>query len=344
MKTDDFNFELPEQLIAQHPLSDRSSSKLMIIDIENASIEHQHFYNIVQHLKEGDVLVLNDTKVMPARLFGTKEDTNAHIELLILKMLPNDEIECLVGNAKAVKLGTIVTFGQGELKVECIEVKDEGIRIFKLIYKGIFLEILEQLGTMPLPPYIKEKLEDQNRYQTVYAKELGSAAAPTAGLHFTNDLLLKIKEKGIIITYITLHVGLGTFRPVSVDDVTKHVMHEEDYYMSQETANILNTAKKDNRRIIAVGTTTVRTLETIYNKYNQFNQSYGSTNIFIYPGYEFKAIDCLITNFHLPKSTLLMLISAFANKELIMYSYQEAINNNYRFFSFGDSMFLIKKK
>jgi S-adenosylmethionine:tRNA ribosyltransferase-isomerase len=344
MKTDDFNFELPGQLIAQHPLNDRSSSKLMIIDIENALIEHQHFYNIVEHLKEGDVLVLNDTKVMPARLFGTKEDTNAHIELLILKMLPNDEIECLVGNAKAVKLGTIVTFGQGELKVECIEVKDEGIRIFKLIYKGIFLEILEQLGTMPLPPYIKEKLEDQNRYQTVYAKELGSAAAPTAGLHFTNDLLLKIKEKGIIITYITLHVGLGTFRPVSVDDVTKHVMHEEDYYMSQETANILNAAKKDNRRVIAVGTTTVRTLETIYNKYNQFKNIYGSTNIFIYPGYEFKAIDCLITNFHLPKSTLLMLISAFANKELIMHSYQEAINNNYRFFSFGDSMFLIKKK
>jgi S-adenosylmethionine:tRNA ribosyltransferase-isomerase len=304
MKTDDFDFKLPEELIAQHPLQDRSASKLMVVDIEKKEIEHHHFFNIIDYLNKGDVLVLNDTKVMPARLFGVKEDTYANIELLILKMLPNDEIECLVGNAKAVKLGTIVTFGNGELKVECISVKEEGIRIFKLIYEGIFLEILERLGTMPLPPYIKEKLIDQNRYQTVYAKELGSAAAPTAGLHFTEDLLHKIKEKGIIITYITLHVGLGTFRPVSVDDVSKHIMHEEDYYMTDETATILNNAKKENRRIIAVGTTSVRTLETVYNKYNKFKNSYGSTNIFIYPGYEFKAIDCLITNFHLPKSTL----------------------------------------
>jgi S-adenosylmethionine:tRNA ribosyltransferase-isomerase len=344
MKTNDFDFKLPEELIAQHPLQDRSSSKLMVVDIEKKEIEHEHFFNIIDYLNKGDVLVLNDTKVMPARLFGVKEDTYANIELLILKMLPNDEIECLVGNAKAVKLGTIVTFGNGELKVECISVKEEGIRIFKLIYEGIFLEILESLGTMPLPPYIKEKLIDQNRYQTVYAKELGSAAAPTAGLHFTKDLLFKIKEKGVIITYITLHVGLGTFRPVSVDEVSKHIMHEEDYYMTDETAIILNNAKKENRRIIAVGTTSVRTLETVYNKYNKFKNSYGSTNIFIYPGYEFKAIDCLITNFHLPKSTLMMLISAFASKELVMHSYQEAINNKYRFFSFGDSMFLIKKK
>jgi S-adenosylmethionine:tRNA ribosyltransferase-isomerase len=344
MKTNDFDFKLPEELIAQHPLQDRSSSKLMVVDIEKKAIEHHHFFNIINYLNKGDVLVLNDTKVMPARLFGVKEDTYANIELLILKMLPNDEIECLVGNAKAVKLGTIVTFGNGELKVECISVKEEGIRIFKLIYEGIFLEILERLGTMPLPPYIKEKLIDQNRYQTVYAKELGSAAAPTAGLHFTKDLLFKIKEKGVIITYITLHVGLGTFRPVSVDEVSKHIMHEEDYYMTDETAIILNNAKKENRRIIAVGTTSVRTLETVYNKYNKFKNSYGSTNIFIYPGYEFKAIDCLITNFHLPKSTLMMLISAFASKELVMHSYQEAINNKYRFFSFGDSMFLIKKK
>jgi S-adenosylmethionine:tRNA ribosyltransferase-isomerase len=344
MKTDDFDFKLPEELIAQHPLQDRSSSKLMVVDIEKKEIEHHHFFNIIDYLNKGDVLVLNDTKVMPARLFGVKEDTYANIELLILKMLPNDEIECLVGNAKAVKLGTIVTFGNGELKVECISVKEEGIRIFKLIYQGIFLEILESLGTMPLPPYIKEKLIDQNRYQTVYAKELGSAAAPTAGLHFTKDLLFKIREKGVIITYITLHVGLGTFRPVSVDEVSKHIMHEEDYYMTDETATILNNAKKENRRIIAVGTTSVRTLETVYNKYNKFKNSYGSTNIFIYPGYEFKAIDCLITNFHLPKSTLMMLISAFASKELVMHSYQEAINNKYRFFSFGDSMFLIKKR
>jgi S-adenosylmethionine:tRNA ribosyltransferase-isomerase len=343
MKTDDFDFELDESLIAQHPLEDRSSSNLMVVDINKKTYNHEKFYNIINYLNKGDVLVLNDTKVMPARLFGIKEDTNAHIELLILKMLPNDEIECLVGNAKAVKLGTKVSFGESKLITECIAVKDEGIRIFKLHYKGIFLEVLEELGTMPLPPYIKEKLKDKDRYQTVYAKELGSAAAPTAGLHFTNELLDKIKDKGIIITNVTLHVGLGTFRPVSVEDVTNHIMHKEEYYMNEETANILNLAKKENRRIIAVGTTSVRTLETIYSKYNEFKSDYGDTNIFIYPGYDIKSIDGLITNFHLPKSTLMMLISAFANKELIMNCYQEAINKRYRFFSFGDSMFLIKK-
>ena len=344
MRTDDFDFKLPDELIAQHPLKDRSSSKLMVVDILDETIDHKHFYDITKYFKKGDVLVLNDTKVIPARLFGIKEETNAHIELLILKMLPNDEIECLVGNAKAVKLGTRVFFGNGELITTCIEVKEEGIRIFKLEYKGIFLEVLDKLGTMPLPPYIKEKLEDKDRYQTVYAKELGSAAAPTAGLHFTDDLLNKIKEMGVVVTNVTLHVGLGTFRPVSVEDVTNHIMHKESYYMTEETANILNKAKKEERRIIAVGTTSVRTLETVFNKYNQFKQSYGETDIFIYPGYEFKAIDCLITNFHLPKSTLMMLISAFATKDLVMKAYETAIANKYRFFSFGDSMFLIKKK
>jgi S-adenosylmethionine:tRNA ribosyltransferase-isomerase len=344
MRTDDFDFKLPDELIAQHPLQERSASKLMVVDITNETINHKHFYDITSYLKEGDVLVLNDTKVIPARLFGVKEETNAHIELLILKMLPNDEIECLVGNAKAVKLGTRVFFGNGELITTCIEVKEEGIRIFKLEYQGIFLEVLDKLGTMPLPPYIKEKLEDKDRYQTVYAKELGSAAAPTAGLHFTPELLNKIRDMGVIITNVTLHVGLGTFRPVSVEDVSKHIMHKESYYMEDDTANVLNKAKEEKRRIIAVGTTSVRTLETVYSKYNKFKQSYGETDIFIYPGYEFNAIDCLITNFHLPKSTLMMLISAFASKELVMKAYDIAIETKYRFFSFGDSMFLIKKK
>jgi S-adenosylmethionine:tRNA ribosyltransferase-isomerase len=344
MRTDDFDFKLPDELIAQHPLQERSASKLMVVDITNETINHKHFYDITSYLKEGDVLVLNDTKVIPARLFGVKEETNAHIELLILKMLPNDEIECLVGNAKAVKLGTRVFFGNGELITTCIEVKEEGIRIFKLEYQGIFLEVLDKLGTMPLPPYIKEKQEDKDRYQTVYAKELGSAAAPTAGLHFTPELLNKIRDMGVIITNVTLHVGLGTFRPVSVEDVSKHIMHKESYYMEDDTANVLNKAKEEKRRIIAVGTTSVRTLETVYSKYNKFKQSYGETDIFIYPGYEFNAIDCLITNFHLPKSTLMMLISAFASKELVMKAYDIAIETKYRFFSFGDSMFLIKKK
>ena len=343
MRTDDFDFELPKELIAQHPLEDRSSSKMMIVDNLNKKIKHQNFYDIIDYLKEGDVLVLNDTKVIPARLFGVKEHTLAHIELLILKMLPNDEIECLVGNAKAVKEGVSVTFGNGELKATCIAVKEEGIRIFKLQYEGVFLELLEKLGTMPLPPYIKEKLVDQDRYQTVYAKEVGSAAAPTAGLHFTSELLAKIREKGIIVTYVTLHVGLGTFRPVSVEDVKSHNMHKESYWMSDKTADILNLAALENRRIIAVGTTSVRTLETVINKYGTFKESYGDTDIFIYPGYEFKAVNCLITNFHLPKSTLMMLVSAFTSKEFIMEAYQQAILNKYRFFSFGDSMFIINK-
>lgn len=344
MKTDEFNFELPQELIAQHPLEKRSSSRLMTIDIESGNIGHQHFYDIVNYLKKGDVLVINDTKVMPARLFGIKEDTHAHIELLILKLLSNNQIECLVGNARAVKLNTRVIFGNGELVAICTQVKDEGIRIFNLEYEGILMEVLDKLGTMPLPPYIKEKLEEKDRYQTVYAKEIGSAAAPTAGLHFTKELLNQLIENGIIIASVTLHVGLGTFRPVSVDDVNNHHMHKESYWMNLETADILNLAKKENRRIVAVGTTSVRTLETIMSNCGEFKETYGETDIFIYPGYQFKAIDGLITNFHLPKSTLMMLVSAFASKELIMKAYQEAIKEKYRFFSFGDSMFLIKKR
>ncbi|MBQ8234490.1 MAG: tRNA preQ1(34) S-adenosylmethionine ribosyltransferase-isomerase QueA [Bacilli bacterium] len=294
---------------------------------------------VLNNLKEGDVLVLNDTKVMPARLYGTKTDTNAFIEVLMLKNIKEDIWECLTKPAKRIKIGTIIKFSD-KLKAECIEIKDEGIRIFKFIYDGIFYEILDELGEMPLPPYIHEKLKDKDRYQTVYAKNIGSAAAPTAGLHFTEELMEKIKEKGIIIKYITLHVGLGTFRPVSVEDVTKHKMHSEFYTMDKDTANILNKAKKENRRIISVGTTTTRTLETIMKKYNEFKECSGWTDIFIYPGYKFEAINCLITNFHLPKSTLIMLVSAFSTKDLIMKSYNEAVKNNYRFFSFGDSMFI----
>ena len=342
MKTDDFNYELPEELIAQHPIEKRDDSKLMIVNKENGTIKHEIFHNIVDYLNKGDVLVLNDTKVIPARLFGIKENTMAHIEVLLLKNIENNNWECLVKPAKRIKVGTIVNFGEGLLKAKCTKVKEEGIREFEFIYEGLFYEILDKLGTMPLPPYIKEKLEDKDRYQTVYAKNIGSAAAPTAGLHFTKELLKKIKEKGIEICYVTLHVGLGTFRPVNVEDVTKHKMHSEYYSMSDDVARTLNKAKKENRRIISVGTTSTRTLETIMTKYNTFKECSGWTEIFIYPGYEFKAIDGLITNFHLPKSTLIMLVSAFSSKEIIMNAYKEAVDNNYRFFSFGDSMFIKK--
>ncbi len=340
MKTDDFDFSLPVELIAQKPILKRDSSKLMIVDKNTGDIKHEVFSNIINYLKKGDVLVLNDTKVIPARLYGVKEDTNATIEILLLKNINKDRWECLVKPAKRVKVGTIITFGEGLLKCKCCKVKEEGIREVEFTYKGIFYEILDKLGIMPLPPYIKEKLDDKERYQTVYAKEVGSAAAPTAGLHFTKELLEKIKNKGIEICYITLHVGLGTFRPVNVEDVTKHKMHSEFYMMSKETASKLNKAKKEKRRIIAVGTTSTRTLETIMNNYDEFKETSGWTDIFIYPGYNFKAIDCLITNFHLPKSTLIMLVSAFASKEIIMNSYKEAIKNKYRFFSFGDAMFI----
>ena len=342
MKTDDFDFYLPENLIAQTPIEKRDSSKLMILNKETGEIKHEVFHNIISYLENGDVLVLNDTKVIPARLIGTKEETNATIEILLLKNIINDEWECLVKPAKRVKEGTIISFGNGKLKAKCTGVFDEGIRHFTLIYDGILYEILDELGSMPLPPYIKEKLEDKDRYQTVYAKNVGSAAAPTAGLHFTNELLKEIENKGITICYVTLHVGLGTFRPVNVEDVTTHKMHSEFYTMSKEVADILNKAKEEKRRIISVGTTSTRTLETIANKYSSFKECSGYTDIFIYPGYEFKAIDALITNFHLPKSTLIMLVSALSTKEIILKAYEEAVKNNYRFFSFGDAMFIKK--
>ena len=340
MKTDDFDFYLPNELIAQTPLEKRDNSKLLILDKQTGNIEHKHFNNIIDYLNKGDVLVLNDTKVMPARLYGNKIDTNACIEVLMLKEIKKDTWECLCKPAKRVKIGTIINFGDGRLKAKCIDIQDEGIRVFEFMYEGIFLEILDSLGEMPLPPYIHEKLKEKDRYNTVYAKNVGSAAAPTAGLHFTKELLEEIEKKGVIVTYITLHVGLGTFRPVSVDDVTKHKMHSEYYIMSEHSADILNKAKKDNRRIISVGTTSTRTLETIMNLYNEFRECSGWTNIFIYPGYEFKAINGLITNFHLPKSTLIMLVSALASKEKIMNAYKIAVENKYRFFSFGDSMFI----
>ena len=342
MKTDDFDYYLPENLIAQTPINKRDESKLMVLNKETGTIEHRHFADIIDYLTPNDVLVLNDTKVMPARLIGQKEDTNGHIELLLLKNTQNKIYECLWKPAKRVKIGTIVNFGDGILKAKCIEVKEEGIREFEFLYDGIFYEILDKLGEMPLPPYIHKKLKDKNRYQTVYAKNIGSAAAPTAGLHFTQELLEKLKNKGITICYVTLHVGLGTFRPVNVEDVTTHKMHSEFYTINEETAKILNQAKKDGKNIVSVGTTTTRVLETVMNQYQTFKACSGYTSIFIYPGYQFKAVDSLITNFHLPKSTLIMLVSAFCSKEIIMNAYSEAIKNNYRFFSFGDSMFIKK--
>ena len=339
MKTEDFDFYLPEELIAQTPLEKRDSSRLLVLDKETGNITNKHFSDIIDYLNEGDVLVLNDTKVLPARIIGTKEDTGAIIELLMLKEKEKDVWEVLCKPAKRVKIRTIVKFSD-KLKAECLDIGDEGIRIFKFIYEGIFLEILEELGDMPLPPYIHEKLKEKDRYNTVYAKNLGSAAAPTAGLHFTKELLNSIKQKGVKIEYITLHVGLGTFRPVSVEDVTKHKMHSEFYQMSKKTAKVLNDAKKNNSRIISVGTTSTRTLETIMNLYGEFKECSGWTDIFIYPGYKFKAITSLITNFHLPKSTLIMLVSALAGKDKIMKAYSEAVKEEYRFFSFGDSMFI----
>ena len=340
MKTEDFDYYLPENLIAQTPLIKRDNSKLMVLDRKTGEIKHDIFYNIINYLNPGDTLVLNDTKVMPARIIGQKIDTSAVIELLLLKNINGDNWECLVKPAKRVKEGTIISFGSGKLKAKCIKVGEEGIREFTFLYNGIFYEILDELGSMPLPPYIKEKLTDKNRYQTVYAKNIGSAAAPTAGLHFTKELLNKLENKGVIVTYVTLHVGLGTFRPVNTDNVLEHNMHSEMYKMSKETANILNKAKEENRRIIAVGTTSTRTIESVISKYGVFKECSESTNIFIYPGYEFKGIDALITNFHLPKSTLVMLVSALAGRDNIMNAYKHATESNYRFFSFGDAMFI----
>lgn len=339
MKTSEFDFDLPEELIAQTPLKERSESRLLVLHRSTGEIEHRHFYDLCDYLKPGDVLVRNNTRVIPARLFGTKEETNAHVELLLLKQ-EGDVWECLVGNARVVKMGTVISFGEGELKAECIGIGEKGLRTFKMIYEGIFYEILDHLGNVPLPPYIKEKLEDPERYQTVYAKVKGSAAAPTAGLHFTDALFAKIKAMGVEVEDVTLHVGLGTFRPMDTEDVLEHHMHSEFFMMDADTAQRLNQAKSEGRKIIAIGTTSCRTLEAIMQKYGQFQACAEETDIFIYPGYEFKAIDALITNFHLPKSTLVMLVSALASKELIMKAYQEAIDEKYRFFSFGDSMFI----
>ena len=340
MRVDDFDYFLPEELIAQVPIEQRDSSRLLVLDKETGNVEHKHFFDIINYLDKGDTLVLNDTKVLPARLIGVKEETNAVIEILLLKNISGDKWECLVKPARRIKEGTIVSFGDGKLKAKCIGCFDEGIRHFELIYSGILMEILEELGTMPLPPYIHEKLDDQSRYQTVYAKEVGSAAAPTAGLHFTKELLKQIEDKGINICYVTLHVGLGTFRPVSVEKIEEHEMHSEFYSMTKEVADKLNETRKNGGRIIAVGTTSTRTLETIANLYGEFKECSGWTNIFIYPGYEFKGIDRLITNFHLPKSTLVMLVSTLAGRENILNAYKIAVDEKYRFFSFGDAMFI----
>ena len=340
MKVSDFDYYLPDELIAQTPLEKRDESRLLVLDKKTGEIEHKKFYDIIDYLNKGDTLVINDTKVLPARLIGVKEETSAVIEILLLKNLEGDKWECLVKPARRIKEGTIVSFGDGKLKAKCCGVFDEGIRHFELIYSGILLEILEELGTMPLPPYIHEKLKDQSRYQTVYAKEVGSAAAPTAGLHFTNELLDKIKTKGINIVNITLHVGLGTFRPVSVEKIEEHEMHSEFYTMSDEAAKVLNNTRKNGGRIISVGTTSTRTLETIMGLYGEFRGCSGWTNIFIYPGYEFKGIDCLITNFHLPKSTLVMLVSTLAGRENILNAYKVAVEEKYRFFFFFYAIFI----
>ena len=340
METKDLDYYLPEELIAQTPLVKRDSSRLLVLDKKTGEIEHKHFNNIIDYLVPGDVLVLNDTKVLPARLIGIKEETDAVIEVLMLKETGVNTWECLSKPAKRVKIGTVIDFGNGKLKARCTGIGEEGIREFEFIYEGIFLEILESLGEMPLPPYIHEKLKEKDRYNTVYAKNIGSAAAPTAGLHFTKELLEEISKKGIKIEYVTLHVGLGTFRPVSVEKIEEHKMHSEYYIMSEETAKVLNEAKKNGNRIISVGTTSTRTLETIMSLYGEFRECSGWTNIFIYPGYEFKAIDALITNFHLPKSTLIMLVSALAGREHILNAYNVAVEEKYRFFSFGDSMFI----
>jgi len=339
MDVKDFDYELPLELIAQTPLDKRSNSKLEVVNRTTGEIEHKHFYDIIDYLTSNDVLVLNDTKVMPSRIFGEKIDTLAKIEFLLLKQTEKDVYESLVRPARRIKVGTQIKFSDS-LMGEIVSKEEDGLCHIKFTYEGIFIEELEKLGETPLPPYIHEKLEDKNRYQTVYAKELGSAAAPTAGLHFTKELLAQIEAKGVRILYVTLHVGLGTFRPMSVEHIEDHVMHSEWYHMSESVANELNEAKQNGKRIVAVGTTSTRTLESIYSKYGCFKNVSEETNIFIYPGYQFKAIDALITNFHLPKSTLVMLVSAFSSRDIIMKAYQEAIKNDYRFFSFGDAMFL----
>lgn len=336
----DYFYNLPERLIAQDPLIDRSSSKLMVLDKKTGEYKHQHFYEITDFLKSGDVLVLNNTKVIPARLYGTKEDTGALIEILLLKRIDDKSFECLVKPGKKARVGCKLVFGDGQLKGEITDILEEGNRKITFEYEGIFEEILDSLGEMPLPPYIHNKLEDKTRYQTVYAKFDGSAAAPTAGLHFTPQLLEKIQNMGVELVYVTLHVGLGTFRPVKEDNLINHHMHSEFYQVTKEAAEAINKAKEEGRRVICVGTTSVRTVESAADKVGHINAKSDDTEIFIYPGYEFKIPDGIITNFHLPESTLLMLVSAYAGRENVLKAYNEAIDKEYRFFSFGDAMFL----
>ncbi|WP_019321196.1 tRNA preQ1(34) S-adenosylmethionine ribosyltransferase-isomerase QueA [Streptococcus mutans] len=341
MNTSDFDFNLPEALIAQTPLKKRDSSKLLVVDHQKKTMKDTHFDHIIDELNSGDALVMNDTRVLPARLHGEKTVTHGHVELLLLKNIQGDQWEVLAKPAKRLKVGSHISFGDGRLKAIIKEELDHGGRIVEFSYEGIFLEVLESLGEMPLPPYIHEKLEDRDRYQTVYAKENGSAAAPTAGLHFTEELLSKIEAKGVKLVYLTLHVGLGTFRPVSVDNVEEHQMHSEFYSLSPEAAQILKDIKANGGRIVAVGTTSIRTLETIGNKFaGQIEADSGWTNIFIKPGYQFKIVDAFSTNFHLPKSTLVMLVSAFAGRDFILDAYKHAVDKHYRFFSFGDAMFV----
>lgn len=341
LTTEDFDFELPEELIAQTPLSDRSSSRLLVVDRESGAMEDKHFYDIIDELAPGDALVMNDTRVLPARIYGEKIETGAHLEILLLNNIEGDSWETLIKPAKRAKVGTKITFGDGRLEAVVEKELEHGGRIIRFSYDGIFLEILESLGEMPLPPYIKERLEDPDRYQTVYAKENGSAAAPTAGLHFTPELLKKIADKGVKLVYLTLHVGLGTFRPVSVDNIADHEMHSEFYRLTEEAAAQLNDVRANGGKIVAVGTTSIRTLETIGTKFDDdIKADSGWTSIFITPGYQFKVVQAFSTNFHLPKSTLVMLVSAFAGRDLTLEAYQHAIDERYRFFSFGDAMFL----
>ncbi|ACQ71609.1 tRNA preQ1(34) S-adenosylmethionine ribosyltransferase-isomerase QueA [Exiguobacterium profundum] len=344
LNVNDYDFELPEELIAQVPLLDRTSSRLLVLDRETGDIEHRHFRDVLDYLNEGDALVVNDSRVLPARLFGAKQETGGKVELLLLKQTEDDVWEALVKPAKKVRVGSIVEFGDGLLRAECVEELPEGGRRFKFDYDGIFYEILDELGTMPLPPYIREQLDDQDRYQTVYARERGSAAAPTAGLHFTEELLEAAKAKGVRLIPLTLHVGLGTFRPVTADSIEEHTMHSEYFELSAESAAALREIRANGGRIFAVGTTSTRTLETIMRDHGDFVESSGWTDIFIYPGVELKAIDGLITNFHLPKSTLVMLVSAFATRDIILHAYRTAVAERYRFFSFGDAMLITRKE
>lgn len=341
MKTSDFYYDLPKELIAQDPLEDRSSSRLLVLHRNSGRLEHRHFSDIIEYLKPGDCLVRNNTKVIPARLYGVREDTGAQIELLLLKRRENDIWETLVKPGKKARTGARLTFGEGKLRGEIVDVLEDGNRLIQFHYEGIFEEILDELGQMPLPPYITHKLQDKNRYQTVYAKYEGSAAAPTAGLHFTEDLFQRLEEKGILVANVTLHVGLGTFRPVKVEDVTEHHMHSEFYHVAPEEAEKINEAKKNGGRIVCVGTTSCRTIESATDESGILKPGSADTEIFIYPGYQFRIMDVLITNFHLPESTLLMLVSALAGKETVMKAYEEAVKERYRFFSFGDAMIIL---